>query len=99
MTCVCDYDKMKLVMMLRRMMNLKNKINRLFVFSACTMLLLLMYALTSCADLCEHRIVTEAAVTATCTENGFTEGQYCSLCDVVFKERTLIIMRSMGVQL
>ena len=32
---------------------------------------------------CEHEVVVDAAVSATCTEDGLTEGKHCSKCDEV----------------
>ena len=37
-----------------------------------------------------HTAVTDAAVAATCTETGLTEGSHCSVCDVVLVEQTVI---------
>ncbi|MBQ9468064.1 MAG: leucine-rich repeat domain-containing protein [Clostridia bacterium] len=35
-----------------------------------------------------HTVVTEDAVEPTCTENGWTEGKYCTVCNAIFTERT-----------
>ncbi len=39
---------------------------------------------------CTHNIVTQAAVSPTCTGAGLTEGSYCSLCSVVFATQTVV---------
>ena len=39
---------------------------------------------------CDHTIVTDAAVAAGCTTTGLTEGSHCSKCGVVFTEQTVI---------
>ncbi len=36
---------------------------------------------------CQHEIVTDPEVPATCTEKGLTEGYHCGKCDEVFLER------------
>ena len=35
-----------------------------------------------------HDVATDAAVAATCTETGLTEGSHCSVCEVVFVAQT-----------
>ncbi len=37
-----------------------------------------------------HTVVTDAAVTATCTETGLTEGAHCSVCNTVLTAQTTI---------
>lgn len=39
---------------------------------------------------CDHNIVTDAAVAATCTATGLTEGSHCSKCSAVFTQQTVI---------
>ena len=39
---------------------------------------------------CDHSIVTDAAVAATCTTTGLTEGSHCSKCGIVFAEQAVI---------
>ena len=46
------------------------------------LVVLAVLAFTAC-DTCEHEAVVDAAVAATCTESGLTEGSYCSLCNEV----------------
>ena len=48
--------------------------------------LLLVVALTTvaCDDRCDHNIVIDPAVPATCTTAGHTEGQHCDICFNVF---------------
>ncbi len=40
--------------------------------------------------LCEHDEVTIEAVAPTCTQTGMTEGKYCSLCEKVLKEQSIV---------
>ena len=49
--------------------------------------LLLVVALTTvaCDDRCDHNIVIDPAVSATCTTAGHTAGEYCDICFKVFK--------------
>ena len=44
------------------------------------LLLTVALTLTACDELCNHDIVIDEAVPATCTEGGFTEGKHCSRC-------------------
>ena len=37
-----------------------------------------------------HDMVTDAAVTPTCTEDGLTEGSHCSRCDVATTAQTVV---------
>jgi len=37
-----------------------------------------------------HTVVNQDAVAATCTEDGLTAGSYCSTCNTVFEEQTVI---------
>ncbi len=37
-----------------------------------------------------HNIVKDEAVSATCTKDGLSEGQHCSLCNTTIKEQTVI---------
>ncbi len=37
-----------------------------------------------------HTVVVDAAVAATCTESGLTEGSHCSVCELVLKEQTTV---------
>ena len=46
-----------------------------------TMALMVLLALAACG--CKHEEVVDAAVPATCTEAGLSEGKHCSLCDEV----------------
>ena len=39
---------------------------------------------------CQHIIVTDKAVTATCKESGLTEGSHCSICNEVFVIQNII---------
>ena len=39
---------------------------------------------------CDHSIVTDAAVAATCTTTGLTEGSHCTKCGVVFNAQATI---------
>ena len=39
---------------------------------------------------CDHNTVIDAAVAATCTTTGLTEGSHCSKCGVVFTEQTVV---------
>ena len=39
---------------------------------------------------CEHTIVTDAAVAATCTTTGLTAGTHCSKCNVVLTAQTVV---------
>jgi len=53
---------------------------------------------TRCADACisdevaakGHTVVTDAAVAATCTEDGKTEGSHCSVCNTVLVEQKTV---------
>ena len=46
------------------------------------------FALTACG--CDHKEVVDAAVPATCTETGLTEGKHCSVCDeVIVAQKTI----------
>lgn len=38
----------------------------------------------------EHTVVVDAAVPATCTESGLSEGKHCSVCHAVLEEQTVI---------
>ncbi len=44
----------------------------------------------SVIDICEHTVVVDAAVPATCTENGLTEGSHCSACGEVIVAQEVI---------
>lgn len=39
---------------------------------------------------CVHNTVTDAAVAATCTTSGLTEGSHCSKCGMIFAEQTVV---------
>lgn len=47
--------------------------------------LVLTLSLAACG--CNHEEVVDAAVPATCTQTGLTEGKHCSLCDMVLVEQ------------
>ncbi|MBR5570503.1 MAG: hypothetical protein IKW10_06385 [Oscillospiraceae bacterium] len=47
-----------------------------------------VFALTACG--CDHKEVIDAAVPATCTESGLTEGKHCSECNEVLTKQTVI---------
>jgi len=44
---------------------------------------------TRVAD-CVHKITTTPGSAATCTQDGWTESRYCSKCDTVLEEKTLL---------
>ena len=46
--------------------------------------------LLGCAGNFCHKVVVDAAVAATCTTSGKTEGKHCSVCNVVFVAQTQI---------
>ena len=39
---------------------------------------------------CEHSIVTDKTVAATCTKTGLTEGSHCSVCNTLFTEQKTV---------
>ena len=41
-----------------------------------------------------HKVVTSAAVAATCTKTGLTEGSYCSTCGTVFVAQQVVPMKA-----
>ena len=58
--------------------------------STCTEAGVVSYTCTACgatkeeaAELADHTPVVDAAVPATCTETGLTEGSHCGVCDVI----------------
>ena len=55
-------------------------------------LIILVLTLVACGendlDTCEHNVVIDEAVSATCTEMGLTEGAHCSKCDEVILAQT-----------
>ena len=55
-------------------------------------LIILVMTLVACGendlDTCEHNVVIDEAVSATCTEMGLTEGAHCSKCGEVFLAQT-----------
>ena len=55
-------------------------------------LIILVMTLVACGendlDTCEHNVVIDEAVSATCTEMGLTEGAHCSKCGEVLLEQT-----------
>ena len=55
-------------------------------------LIILMMTLVACGendfDTCEHNVVVDEAVSATCTEMGLTEGKHCSKCGEVLLAQT-----------
>ncbi len=52
-----------------------------------TVMLLIAIALSLAACGCKHEEVIDAAVPATCTKTGLSEGKHCALCDVVIVEQ------------
>ncbi|MBE6927369.1 MAG: hypothetical protein E7467_02580, partial [Ruminococcaceae bacterium] len=62
------------------------------------------YTCTTCGDertldesAVGHCVVTQAAVAATCTESGLTEGSYCSVCGEVYAVQEVIPVKSHSV--
>ena len=39
---------------------------------------------------CGHKVVTDAAIAATCTKSGLTEGKHCSICNEVLESQDTI---------
>ena len=53
--------------------------------------LLLTLLLSSCSQKsCEHEIVIDKAIAATCTSSGLTEGSHCSKCNEIIQEQVSI---------
>ena len=46
--------------------------------------------LAQAADICDHVIVIDATVPATCTSTGLSEGSHCSVCGEVIKAQTVL---------
>ena len=40
---------------------------------------------------CHHHIATDYGVSATCTQNGYTDKVYCTICNFVFSEKQVIM--------
>lgn len=56
------------------------------IIIALALLALLVFASCKKEDTsteCQHNIVTDSAIAATCTETGLTEGSHCSLCNEI----------------
>ena len=69
------------------------------------LILLCVFALSACnttnndntqhtiggnGDICEHSVVIDAAVPATCKDTGLTEGSHCSVCNEVLVAQTVV---------
>ncbi len=66
-----------------------------------TMLILFVFASCETEDTpteCQHNIVTDPAIVATCTETGLTEGSHCSLCNEVMVQQEIIEARGHAVK-
>ena len=55
----------------------------------CSCIAALLLTLTACG--CKHEnVAVDAAVAATCTETGLTEGKHCSVCgEVIVAQQTI----------
>lgn len=51
-------------------------------------LTILLCVMTSCK--CEHEVIVDAAVDATCTKTGLTEGSHCNLCSEILVAQEVV---------
>ena len=49
-----------------------------------------VYMIAESSANCNHNVVTDKAVAATCTKDGLTEGTHCSICNKVLKAQTVV---------
>ena len=49
-----------------------------------------VYMIAEDASNCDHFVVKDPAVAATCTKDGLTEGSHCSICNLVIKAQTVV---------
>lgn len=60
-------------------------------FFVLSITILMIVLLSSCG--CKHEMVIDAAVEATCTENGLTAGAHCALCGEVFTAQEAVLAK------
>ena len=74
---------------------------KLGVFMIAVLLIVLSVALVACGDgdnetqhdtpeQCTHNIVVDPGTPATCVAEGYTDGEYCSICNEILKEKSII---------
>ena len=68
------------------------KTRRIILPIAFILLVALALSLTACGDPCKngHKIAIDAAVAATCENDGLTQGSHCTVCNTVIAKQETV---------